>query len=50
MPNDLEKKLWEAADDLRANSELTSAEYKTPVLGLVFLILFCLFLPLSGTE
>ena len=35
--NDLEKKLWDAADDLRANSELTSAEYKTPVLGLVFL-------------
>jgi len=33
----LPQKLWEIADQLRANSELTSAEYKTPVLGLVFL-------------
>ena len=29
--------LWGVADQLRANSELTSAEYKSPVLGLVFL-------------
>src|SRR3954471_18745981 len=30
----LEKRLWEAADQLRANSGLTSAQYSTPVLGL----------------
>ncbi|MEE3236409.1 MAG: type I restriction-modification system subunit M N-terminal domain-containing protein [Pseudomonadota bacterium] len=35
--SDLEKRLWEAADQLRANSDLTSAEYSSPVLGLVFL-------------
>ena len=34
---ELQNRLWEVADQLRANSELTSAEYKTPVLGLVFL-------------
>lgn len=34
---DIQSKLWGIADQLRANSELTSAEYKTPVLGLVFL-------------
>ena len=34
---DIQNRLWEVADQLRANSELTSAEYKTPVLGLVFL-------------
>ncbi len=33
----LEKKLWSAADDLRANSELKSSEYSVPVLGLIFL-------------
>ena len=33
LPQDLENKLWSTADQLRANSELTSAEYKTPVLG-----------------
>jgi len=33
----LEKRLWEAADQLRANSGLTSAQYSTPVLGLIFL-------------
>ncbi|MCF6178128.1 MAG: type I restriction-modification system subunit M [Geopsychrobacter sp.] len=32
-----EKKLWAAADDLRANSELKSSEYSVPVLGLIFL-------------
>lgn len=37
MFKDLEKKLWEAADNLRANSNLTSQEYATPVLGLIFL-------------
>ena len=34
---DLEKRLWDAADDLRANSKLKSSEYSTPVLGLIFL-------------
>ncbi len=33
----LEKKLWDAADHLRANSGLTSQQYSTPVLGLIFL-------------
>jgi len=35
--NDLEKRLWEAADQLRANSSLTAQEYSRPVLGLIFL-------------
>jgi len=34
---DLEKRLWESADALRANSELKSSEYSVPVLGLIFL-------------
>lgn len=34
---ELEANLWEAADDLRANSNLTSNEYCMPVLGLIFL-------------
>jgi len=29
--------LWDAADELRANSKLKSSEYSTPVLGLIFL-------------
>ena len=33
----LEDRLWAAADQLRANSGLTSAQYSTPVLGLIFL-------------
>lgn len=33
----LEKDLWAAADNLRANSDLKSSEYATPVLGLIFL-------------
>ena len=33
----LEKELWEAADLLRANSNVTSQEYCLPVLGLIFL-------------
>lgn len=33
----LETELWNAADSLRANSKLTAAEYKDPILGLVFL-------------
>jgi type I restriction enzyme M protein len=34
---DLEKRLWRAADELRANSKLKSSEYSVPVLGLIFL-------------
>jgi type I restriction enzyme M protein len=34
---DLEKRLWGAADELRANSKLKSSEYSVPVLGLIFL-------------
>ena len=30
-------RLWETADELRANSHLKSAEYSIPVLGLIFL-------------
>ena len=33
----LENDLWSAADNLRANSDLKSSEYSTPVLGLIFL-------------
>ncbi len=33
----LEKELWGAADNLRANSKLTAAEYKDPVLDLILL-------------
>jgi type I restriction enzyme M protein len=35
--SELEKRLWSAADELRANSGLRSAEFATPVLGLIFL-------------
>jgi type I restriction enzyme M protein len=35
--NDIEKRLWDAADELRANSKLKSSEYSVPVLGLIFL-------------
>lgn len=34
---DMEKRLWSAADELRANSKLKSSEYSVPVLGLIFL-------------
>ena len=34
---DLDKRLWSAADELRANSKLKSSEYSVPVLGLIFL-------------
>lgn len=34
---ELEKRLWDAADELRANSGLKPSEYGTPVLGLIFL-------------
>lgn len=33
----LEQRLWDAADELRANSGLKASEYGTPVLGLIFL-------------
>ena len=33
----IEGDLWEAADQLRANSKLTSTEYCMPVLGIIFL-------------
>src|SRR6266496_3838897 len=32
-----ESDLWEAADNLRANSKLTSSDYFMPVLGVIFL-------------
>lgn len=35
--NQIEKRLWDAADELRANSKLKSSEYSIPVLGLIFL-------------
>ena len=35
--NNIEARLWEEADELRANSKLKSSEYSVPVLGLVFL-------------
>lgn len=35
--NDFQKKLWETADKLRANSSLKYNEFSTPVLGLIFL-------------
>jgi len=35
--SEIEKRLWDAADQLRANSHLKSSEYSVPVLGLIFL-------------
>lgn len=39
MPDvkDIEKRLWDTADDLRTNSKLNPSEYQRPVLGLLFL-------------
>ena len=34
---DIADRLWETADELRANSDLKAAEYSIPVLGLIFL-------------
>ena len=34
---EIEKRLWDVADELRANSKLKSSEYSVPVLGLIFL-------------
>ena len=35
--SEIEKRLWESADELRANSRLKASEYSVPVLGLIFL-------------
>ena len=35
--NQLENRLWDAADELRANSKLKASEYSIPVLGIIFL-------------
>ena len=35
--NDIEKRLWGAADGLRAYSKLKASEYSLPVLGLIIL-------------
>jgi len=35
--NDIERRLWAAADQLWANSNLRPSEFSTPVLGLIFL-------------
>ncbi|MDQ1334323.1 MAG: type restriction enzyme protein [Thermodesulfobacteriota bacterium] len=35
--NQIENRLWAAADELRANSKLKSSEYAVPVFGLIFL-------------
>lgn len=35
--NDIEKRLWSAADELRANSKMRASDYSAPVLGLIFL-------------
>ena len=34
---DLEDRLWQAADNLRANSPLKATQYSAPLLGLIFL-------------
>lgn len=34
---DVANRLWETADELRANSHFKAAEYSIPVLGLIFL-------------
>ena len=35
--SEVRRTLWKAADELRANSTLTPADYRGPVLGLIFL-------------
>jgi len=35
--NDIEKRLWGAADELRANSKMKASEYSLSVLGLIYL-------------
>jgi len=36
-PKQLQNDLWHSADKLRANSDLKSTEYSTPVLRIIFL-------------
>ena len=38
---ELEKNIWSASDNLKANSDLKSQEYSTPVLCLIFLKYTC---------
>ena len=33
---DLQKNLWDTADELRVNTGLKASEYSTPILGLIF--------------
>jgi len=35
--HDIENRLWDSADELRANSGLKESEYSVPMLGLIFL-------------
>jgi type I restriction enzyme M protein len=35
--HDIENRLWDSADELRANSGLKASEYSVPMLGLIFL-------------
>jgi type I restriction enzyme M protein len=35
--SEIEQRLWDTADELRANSKLKASEYSIPVLGLIFL-------------
>ena len=35
--HDIENRLWDSADELRANSGLKESEYSVPILGLIFL-------------
>ena len=35
--NEIERRLWDAADELRANFKLKSAEFTVPVLGVIVL-------------
>lgn len=37
MNSQTESRLWDVANNLRANSKLSSTQYSTPVLGLIFL-------------
>lgn len=37
IDNEITKRLWDAANQLRANSKLRASEYSVPVLGLIFL-------------
>ena len=37
MNSQTESRLWDVANNLRANSKLSSSQYSTPVLGLIFL-------------